>query len=82
MTIGPNTVDVIKTVLHSREQEVQTYRLCLGIIGFAKKYGKKALEECCRQAVKTGKPNYTFIKNTIPIAAEDFITPDNRMKIN
>lgn len=36
MTIGPNTVDVIKTVLHSREQEVQTYRLCLGIIGFAK----------------------------------------------
>lgn len=82
MTIGPNTVDVIKTVLHSREQEVQTYRLCLGIIGFAKKYSREALEECCRQAVKAGKPNYTFIKNSIPVVAEDFVTPDNRMKIN
>ena len=82
MTIGPNTVDVIKTVLHSREQEVQTYRLCLGIIGFAKKYSKEALEECCRQAIKAGKPNYTFIKNSIPVVAEDFVTPDNRMKIN
>lgn len=82
MTIGPNTVDVIKTVLHSREQEVQTYRLCLGIIGFAKKYSREALEECCRQAVKAGKPNYTFIKNSIPVVAEDFVTPDNRVKIN
>ena len=82
MTIGPNTVDVIKTVLHSREQEVQTYRLCLGIIGFTKKYSREALEECCRQAVKAGKPNYTFIKNSIPVVAEDFVAPDNRMKIN
>lgn len=82
MTIGPNTVDVIKTVLHSREQEVQTYRLCLGIIGFAKKYSREELEECCRQAVKAGKPNYTFIKNSISVVAEDFVTPDNRMKIN
>lgn len=82
MTIGPNTVDVIKTVLHSREQEVQTYRLCLGIIGFAKKYSREALEECCRQAIKAGKPNYTFIKNSISVVAEDFVTPDNRMKIN
>ena len=82
MTIGPNTVDVIKTVLHSREQEVQTYRLWLGIIGFAKKYSREALEECCRQAIKAGKPNYTFIKNSIPVVAEDFVAPDNRMKIN
>ena len=82
MTIGPNTVDVIKTVLHSREQEVQTYRLCLGIIGFAKKYSREALEECCRQAIKAGKPNYTFIKSSIPVVAEDFVAPDNRMKIN
>lgn len=82
MTIGPNTVDVIKTVLHSREQEVQTYRLCLGIIGFAKKYSREALEKCCRQAIKAGKPNYTFIKNSIPVVAEDFVAPDNRMKIN
>ena len=82
MTIGANTVDVIKRVLKSREQEVQTYRLCLGIIGFAKKYSKEALEECCRQAIAAGKVNYTSIKNSIPAVAEDYITPDNKLKIN
>lgn len=43
---------------------------------------KEALEECCRQAVKAGRPNYTSIKNSIPVVAEDFVTLDNRMKIN
>ena len=82
MTIGANTVEVIKRVLKSREQEVQTYRLCLGIIGFAKKYSKAALEECCSQAIAAGKVNYTFIKNSMPAVAEDYITPDNKLKIN
>ena len=82
MTIGANSVEVIKRVLKSREQEVQTYRLCLGIIGFAKKHGKEALEECCRQAIAAGKANYTFIKNSIRVVAQDYITEDSKLKIN
>ena len=34
-------------------------------------YSKQALEETCRQALELGKVNYTFIKNTIPVVAED-----------
>ena len=32
---------------------------------------KQALEETCRQALELGKPNYSFIKNSIQLIAED-----------
>lgn len=51
MTVGPNTVKVIEHILKSREQEVQTYRLCLGILNYTKKYSKLALEDYCRLAI-------------------------------
>ena len=71
MTIGPNTGKVIKRILASRKLEVQTYRMCQGVLSFTRKYSKQALEETCRQALELGKVNYTFIKNTIPVVAED-----------
>ena len=60
-----NTETVIRTILKSRPYEVQTYRMCLGILDFTKKYSNKTLEECCKQAVALNKQKYTFIKNTI-----------------
>ncbi len=45
--------------------------MCLGIINFAKKYSNKALEECCKQAIFLNKQKYTFIKNTLPVIAQD-----------
>ena len=71
MTVGPNTVKVIQRVLQSRKLEVQTYRMCLGILNFTKKYSKQALEKCCSQAVEVDKMTYTFIKNSISAVAEE-----------
>ncbi len=71
MTIGPNTTEVIKRILASRKLEVQTYRMCQGVLNFSKKYSRQALEETCRQALELGKTTYTFIKNTIPVVADD-----------
>ena len=51
MTVGPNTVKVIEHILRSREHEVQTYRLCIGILNYTKKYSKLALEDCCKLAL-------------------------------
>lgn len=82
MTVGGNTVDVIKYILSSRKLEVQTYRMCLGVLNYAKKYGNRVLEECCRQAISSGKANYTYIKNSIQSVAEEIGTPDERSKIN
>lgn len=69
--IGEYTETVIRSILQSRKYEVQTYRMCLGILNFTKKYSHTALEECCKQAILLNKQKYTFIKNTIPVIAED-----------
>lgn len=69
--VGEHTETVIRSILQSRKYEVQTYRMCLGILNFTKKYSNTALEECCRQAISLNKQKYTFIKNTIPVVAED-----------
>ena len=70
-TVGTNTTEMIKQVLKSRKLEVQTYRLCIGILGFTKKYSRAALEECCRRALETRRPTYTYIKNSIAAVAEE-----------
>ena len=82
MTVGNSTVSVIKSILSSRKLEVQTYRMCLGVLNYAKKYGNHVLEECCRQALAANKINYTYIKNSIPAIAEDICTPQERSRLN
>ena len=69
--VGKNTETVIRSILKSRPYEVQTYRMCLGVLNFTTKYSNKALEESCKQAVALNKQRYTFIKNTIPVIAAD-----------
>lgn len=59
--IGKNTETVIRTLLQFRKYKVQTYRMCLGILNFTKKYSNKSLEECCKQAISLNKQKYTFI---------------------
>ncbi len=71
MTIGPNTGEVIERILASRKLEVQTYRMCQGVLNFSRKYSKRALEETCRQALELGKTTYTFIKNTVQVVADE-----------
>ena len=82
MAVGPNTTDVIRVVLKSRAYEVQTYRQCVGILNFAKKYSKQTLEECCRQALALNRVTYTFIKNSIPAIAAEMMTDEDRKKLN
>ena len=82
LAVGPNTTDVIRVVLKSRAYEVQTYRQCVGILNFAKKYSKHTLEECCRQALALNRVTYTFIKNSIPAIAAEMMTDEDRRKLN
>ena len=82
LAIGPNTTDVIRRILASRTYEVQTYRQCIGVLNFAKKYSKLTLEECCRQALELNRATYTFIKNSIPEIAAETMTDADRRRIN
>ena len=82
MTVGPNTVKVIQHILKSRDMEVQTYRLCLGVLNYTKKYSKLALEDCCKIAIEQNHISYTFIKNTIQTVAEDIGSAGYNTKLN
>jgi transposase len=82
MTVGPYTVRVIQHVLKSRQLEVQTYRLCVGILNYTNKYSKLALEDCCRLAIESNHISYTFIKNTIASVAEDIGSAGYNTKLN
>lgn len=53
---------------------MQTYRLCMGVLGFTKKYSRVALEECCKRALAAERTTYTYIKNTIGAVAEELGT--------
>ena len=75
MEVGPNTVSVIRKILASKKLEVQTYRLCVGVLNYQDKYSKKALEECCTRAIELNRPYYSYIKNTIAAVAEELGVP-------
>ena len=61
---------------------MQTYRLCLGILNYTKKYSKLALEDCCKLAIEQNHISYTFIKNTIRSVAEDIGSAGFNTKLN
>ena len=67
--IGPNTRSLIQRVIEKFAYPVQSYRSCFGILRFAEKYGKEALENCCRDALLYGKCSYNYIHNTISVYA-------------
>ncbi len=76
--IGPNTKILIQRVIEKFEYPVQSFRSCFGILRFAEKHGKLALEECCRDAVLHGKCNYTYISNTISM----YVSPDETSAVD
>lgn len=82
MTIGANTVEVIQRILASRKFEVQTYRMCQGVLGFTHRYSKAVLEETCKQVLAYGKVTYTSVKNSISAVAEALDDTDSKQNEN
>lgn len=79
-SVGPETKALIQRVIEKFEYPIQSFRSCFGILRFAEKYGKAALEECCHDAILHGKCNYTYISNTISMYAKPAPEPVNRLE--
>ena len=77
--IGPNTRTLIQRVIEKFAYPVQSYRSCFGILRFAEKYGKEALENCCKDAVLYGKCSYNYVSNTISVYAHPGADKVDRM---
>ena len=62
-SVGPACLKVIESILASKPHPAQTYRACLGVLGYAKTRGNTFLEEVCERAVAlSANPTYSQIK--------------------
>jgi hypothetical protein len=57
---GPNTRELIKRILESREYPVQTYRTCMGIMRFCKNYSTAIMENASREALDKNTCSYKY----------------------
>jgi transposase len=60
--IGPDTSAYINVLLSRRQHPEQSFRLCLGILKFADKYGRPTMERACRQAKEYRRYSYKDFK--------------------
>lgn len=64
-SVGPNTHDVIQSLLSSVSIEEQAYKRCMGILQFSKKYGAERLENACGRAISLHSATYPVISNIL-----------------
>lgn len=70
--IGPSTMAYVNVLMTKRQHPEQSFRLCLGILKFADKYGKAGMERACRQALDLHRYSYKdfkiLIENLPPVS--------------
>jgi len=59
-SIGPNTKDLMKHVLESREYPVQAYRACMGIMRLSKSYAADVMEKASQEALTQRTYSYKY----------------------
>ena len=70
---------LIDRILSSRQYEVQSYKICRGVLNLKNRVGARILEIAARKALDSGIISYKGIKaiaETIGMVAEDFETTD------
>ena len=64
--MGESTLQVVESMLTSRQVEQQAYRSCMGLLKLAEKYSSAELEAACGKAISlTGSPSYKSIRNIL-----------------
>lgn len=60
--VGPKTLELIDSVLASRQFEVQAFRVCRGILNLRFRFGRQTLESAAEEAVSAGIRSYKGVK--------------------
>jgi len=63
--IGPQTAQLIMTVISSRPHPQQGFRSALGILRLAKSYGDHRLEAACKRALMIGSSSYRSLASIL-----------------
>ena len=62
-SVGPSCLSAIESILSSKPHPAQTYRACLGVMGYSRTEGNAFLERVCADALAVSrKPTYGQIK--------------------
>jgi len=64
-TIGPNTGELVKTILERRPHPEQGYRSCLGIIRLTKAYSPERVESAAARALALGGISYKSVNSIL-----------------
>jgi hypothetical protein len=70
-SIGEQVLQLIEEVLRSRKHPEQAFRVCLGILSLAKKYGAQRLNNACGKALHFGTYSYKRIESMLRLGMED-----------
>ena len=84
-SIGPATVVAVTRLLEGRKHPEHGYRVCLGLLSLAKRYGKSGLEAGCTLALQIGACQYRHVRDilannrdqSMPTTASDWVSPDH-----
>jgi transposase len=63
--IGPQTAELVQTIIESRTYPEQAYRSCLGILRLEKHYSKERLEKASGRALKFGSHSLQSLRNIL-----------------
>ena len=74
--VGEQVRETIGHVLDSRKHPEQAFKVCLGILNLAKKYGEARLERVCGQANRFGTCSYRRIEGMLKLRVEEEKHPE------
>jgi transposase len=60
----------ISKILYEKKHKEQAYKICLGVLGFAKKVGNERLTKACQRALDYGIYKYSAIRKILEIGLE------------
>lgn len=63
--IGPQTAELVQTIIQSRAYPEQAYRSCLGILRLEKHYPKERMEAAAGRALKFGAHSLRSLRNIL-----------------
>ena len=75
-SIGGEVAQVIENVIKGRKHPEQAFKVCMGILSMAGKYGDARLNRACRQANQFGTCSFKRIESMIKLGLEEEKHPE------
>ena len=79
--IGPQTCNLVKSLLLNRAHPEQGFRSCMGLLGLAKRYGAVRLEQACKRAMALGSPRRQSVASMLEKGLENAPLPKPHSKL-